>query len=178
MHVAPLHDRDERGGLARLRAHDRGWSPASPSSSPISTMEKRGSSMDRPARRAKISSTYSATRWNFCVPTTRSTCADAPHQLRPAALRHAAEKAEDHLGPRLAQAAHHAHFADRLLLRHVAHGAGVQQHHVGVVLAPGHLVAAGDEHPGDLLGVALIHLAAVGFDEDPGHGGGKVVEEK
>ena len=38
------------------------------------------------------------------------------------------------------------------------------------VSLPRHLVAARHEHLRDLLGVALVHLASVGFDEDLGHG--------
>jgi hypothetical protein len=92
------------------------------------------------------------------------------HQLCPAALRHAAQETENHLRPLFAQPRHHAHFPDRLLLRHVAHGAGVEQDDVRVRLVRRHLIAARGEHLRHLFGVALVHLATVGFDEHLGHG--------
>ena len=88
-----------------------------------------------------------------------------------AGLGHAADVAEDEMGTLFAELAEHSHFADRLLLGHVAHAAGVQQNHIGVGLCGHHAVAALDEHFRHLLGVALIHLAAVGFNIDAGHFG-------
>ena len=61
---------------------------------------------------------------------------------RAAALRHAAEKADDLVLPPVLAAFQRPHLADGLLLGHVAHGAGVEQHHVGVVLVVDQLVAA------------------------------------
>jgi hypothetical protein len=95
---------------------------------------------------------------------------DVAHQLRPPALRHATEEAENEPRLVLAQIAEHPHFADRLLLGHVAHAAGVQQHHIRVPLMRCQLIAARQEHLRDLFGIAFVHLAAIGFDEGFGHG--------
>ena len=88
------------------------------------------------------------------------------HQLTATALRHAAHESghQRHLAP-----PHHAHLAQRLLLRLIAHGAGVDQHHIRIQIRPRHGIAALDEHLRHLLGVALVHLAAVGFDMDAWH---------
>ena len=98
-------------------------------------------------------------------------------QLRAAALRHAAEQAENHLRLVLAEPAEHPHFAERLLLRHVAHRAGIEQHHIGLRLARRPFVATRQEVAQHLLGVALIHLAAISFDVDLRHGGAKTVAQ-
>ena len=87
-----------------------------------------------------------------------------------AALRHAAEEAVDGVRALFLQASEKTHFAQRLLLGHIAHAAGVEQHDVGLVGVGGHFVAAGHQHLRDLLRVALVHLASVGFEEDLGHG--------
>ena len=86
-------------------------------------------------------------------------------KFRAARLRHAAEKTEDRFRPLLRDLAEHAHFAERLLVRHVAHAAGVEQDDVGFVLVRRGLVAAIEQRTRDLFRVALVHLAAVGLDE-------------
>jgi hypothetical protein len=55
------------------------------------------------------------------------------HQLAATALRHAAHESGDQrdLAP-----PHHAHLAQRLLLRLIAHGAGVDQHHIRIQIRP------------------------------------------
>ena len=85
------------------------------------------------------------------------------------ALRHAADHAEDAAGPLVALQL--AHPPDHPLLGVVAHGAGVDQHDVGVRRLLGPHVALPAEHPEHELGVGHVHLAAVGLDVDPlGHG--------
>src|SRR6266550_1009083 len=91
-------------------------------------------------------------------------------QLLPPRLRHAAEKPKNGFRPPLPHAAEHSHLAKRLLLGHVAHAAGIEQNDIGLRLATDPLVAAGNERMRDLLGVALVHLAAVGLDEKFRHG--------
>ncbi len=66
----------------------------------------------------------------------------AGEQSVAARLRHAAEKTEDDLRATLRQLAHHAHFAERLLVGHVAHAAGVEQDDVGVALVGDRLVTS------------------------------------
>ena len=90
-------------------------------------------------------------------------------EVRAAALGHAAQEAEDDLRAVAVQVVEGAHLAEGLLFGLVAHAARVEQDHVGLGLARGHLVAARDELAGDLLAVALVHLAAVGFEKDFGH---------
>ena len=62
-----------------------------------------------------------------------------------------------------------AGFANRFLLRLVADRAGIQENDVGIVFRVHHGVALTAEHCGDGFGVALVHLAPVGFDVDPVH---------
>ena len=88
-------------------------------------------------------------------------------------LCHAAKKTKNNVWPLVGDAAEHSHFAERLLIGHVANAAGIQQHHVRFLLAVGAFVAAGDERMRDLFRVAFIHLAAVGFNEKLGHGRAK-----
>src|SRR6202521_3505333 len=80
-------------------------------------------------------------------------------------LGHAAEKTEDDLGPALRDLPQHSHFAERLLIRHVANAACVQQNDVRVDLARRAFIAPRQERVRNLFGIALVHLAAVGFDE-------------
>ena len=93
-----------------------------------------------------------------------------PQQFRAAGLRHAAKKSEDSFRAVLADAAEHSHFAQRLLLRHVAHTAGVEQNNIGLDLGIDALIATRDERIRDLLGIAFVHLTAVGLDEKFRHG--------
>jgi hypothetical protein len=90
-------------------------------------------------------------------------------QRRAPALGHAAEETEHHT-PLPVVMGHEAHLAERLLLGHVAHAARVEQDDVGLGLVGRHFIAARGEHLRDLFGIALVHLATVGFDEDFGHG--------
>ena len=73
----------------------------------------------------------------------------------------------------LGHAAEHSHFAKRLLVRHVAHAARVQEHNVGLSLVRDPLIAARDERMRDLLRVACVHLATVSLDEKFRHGRAK-----
>ena len=61
-----------------------------------------------------------------------------------------------------------AEVAEHLLLRLLAHRAGVEEDQVGVVDVVGRLVAGGGvQHVGHLGRVVDVHLAAEGLDEDP-----------
>ena len=87
-------------------------------------------------------------------------------QLRAEALRHAAGHAHDrvrlHVPLQLAQPADHA------LLGVIANRAGVDEDDVGAVRAVDGVVAVRRELPEHQLGVAHVHLAAVGLDVDGG----------
>ena len=65
-----------------------------------------------------------------------------------------------------------AQVGEHLLLRLLAHRAGVEEDQVGLVHVGGRLVALGGvQHVGHLVRVVLVHLAAEGLDEDfAGHG--------
>ncbi len=91
-----------------------------------------------------------------------------------ARLRHAPEKSENHFRSALGDLAHHPHFSDRLLVRHVAHAAGVEEDHVRFAFVRDRFIAARDERMRDLFGIAFVHLAAVGFNEELRHGGTQV----
>src|SRR5262245_56268989 len=58
------------------------------------------------------------------------------------------------------------HFAERFLLRHVTHGAGIEQNHVRSFLVVRESVAVVGHRARDGFRIALVHLAAVGFDEN------------
>ena len=88
-------------------------------------------------------------------------------------LGHAAEKTKNNMRPLFGDLAKHSHFAKRFLIGHVAHAASVEQHDIGFVFAFNPLVTAGDERVCDLFGIALVHLATVGFDEELRHGRAK-----
>ena len=89
---------------------------------------------------------------------------DTLEQLLSARLRHTTHEAVDHVGALLPLLTHDPHFPQRLLLRLITHGAGVDQHRVRILLGLRQRVAALGEHPRHLLGVALVHLATVGLE--------------
>ena len=84
-------------------------------------------------------------------------------------LSHAPEVAKNQVRPCFSEFAEHAHLTNRLLLGHVAHAASVQQNHIGLALGFDHSIATLNEHFRHLLGVALVHLAAIGLDVNAGH---------
>jgi hypothetical protein len=92
-----------------------------------------------------------------------------------ARLGHAAEEPENHVRPFFRKSPEHSHLAKRFLVSHVAHAARVQQHNIGFRLVPDPLVAACHERMRDLFGVALVHLAAISFDEKFRHGQTKTI---
>ena len=85
-----------------------------------------------------------------------------PEETGAEALGHATGDAEH--GARLEVAAKLTQPADHALLRVLADGAGVHQHDVGVVRGVLGRVALGGELAVHELGVAHVHLAAVGLD--------------
>ena len=81
-------------------------------------------------------------------------------------LGHTSHRADHQIGiPRL-ELLHVADFADRLAFGLFADAAGVEKQDVRLLFGIHHPVARGDQHSGQRLGVALVHLTAVGFDED------------
>ena len=69
-------------------------------------------------------------------------------------------------GRRALQIGQDALAADHLGLGVLADGAGVDDDKAGVLHGVGARAAGGEELPGHLLGVALVHLAAEGPDEE------------
>ena len=94
---------------------------------------------------------------------------NGPHELSPAALRHATEEPEHHLRLVLAQPAEDAHFSKGFLLGHVPDAASVEQDDIRRALALRELVTACQQIARDLFGITFVHLAAVGFNEYFGH---------
>src|SRR4051794_16083602 len=88
-----------------------------------------------------------------------------------AGLSRASEKAKLDFWPLFRNAAKHSHFANRFLIGHVADAAGVEQNNVSFVFGHHPLIAPRDERMRDVLGIALVHLATVSFDEKRGHAG-------
>ena len=86
-----------------------------------------------------------------------------------AVLGHAAEDTEDEVGVLLFAVGDVGGFAEGLLLGGVAHGAGVEEHDVAVVLILHDAVAATAQHGRDRLAVAFVHLATIGLDIDAVH---------
>src|SRR5438132_13317887 len=78
-----------------------------------------------------------------------------------ARLCHAAKKTKNNVWPLVGDASEHSHFAERILVGHVANAAGVQQHHVSFLLAFGAFVATGDQRIRDLFRVDFSDMAAV-----------------
>ena len=92
------------------------------------------------------------------------------NQFLSPALRHAAHETEHDIRTVLPHIRGEVlHLADGFFFREIAHAAGVQQNHVGSRLGWRERVTLGDELGGDGLAVALVHLAAVSFDENTGH---------
>ena len=85
------------------------------------------------------------------------------------ALAHAAHEAVNHPGLGGGASAEETHFAQCFQLGLFADGAGVDEDDIGLCLILGELITAGQEHAGYLFGVALIHLAAVSFNQYTGH---------
>ena len=178
MHVASLHDRHERRRLlwreglianGRLRTDfffhidDRKTKIVHSIKAGISDPDYRTLSCDHVIH-------VIGDAMEFLRPNYKIEMWDFFQQLRAPCLRHAAEKSKDGFRPALYHAAEHSHFAQRLLLGHVAHATGIEQHNIGVRLATHALVAAGNKRMRDLLGIAFVHLAAVGLDEKFRHG--------
>ena len=178
MHVASLHDRHERRRLlwreglianGRLRTDfffhidDRKTKIVHSIKAGISDPDYRTLSCDHVIH-------VIGDAMEFLRPNYKIEMWDFFQQLRAPCLRHAAEKSKDGFRPALCHAAEHSHFAQRLLLGHVANATGIEQHNIGVRLATHVLVAPGNERMCDLLGIALVHLAAVSLDEKFRHG--------
>ena len=87
-------------------------------------------------------------------------------------LGHAAEDAQDEARALALELLHEPHLPERALLGVGADRAGIEEDDVRLLLAFDDGVALGHEHSEDLLGVPLVHLAAVGLEVHRlGHGG-------
>ena len=91
-------------------------------------------------------------------------------QLILPALGHAAHHAVNHVRAVPLLLGQQAHLPQCLLFRLLPDGTGIEQDDVRLILAVRHGIALLHEHAGHLLGVPLVHLAAVGFDVKLGHG--------
>ena len=87
-----------------------------------------------------------------------------------AGLGHATHEAIDHVFSVTTLMDQIAHFTQCLLFCLVANRARVDEHGIGLIFIRRDRVAALTEHFYDLFGVALVHLAAVGFDVEFRHG--------
>src|SRR5262249_33612565 len=77
---------------------------------------------------------------------------------------------EDEVGALALPLLEDGHLAEGALPGVGPHRARVEEDHVRLVVALDHGVALGRQHPEDLLGVPLVHLAAVGLEIDaPAH---------
>ena len=89
---------------------------------------------------------------------------DGFQQFFAPALRHTAHDSEDHVRMLALQLLEDAELADRLAFRLFTDTARIQDDDVGVLLGVHDMVSGGNQHGGGGLGVALIHLTAVGLD--------------
>ncbi len=85
-------------------------------------------------------------------------------ELRPAALRHAAKIAKNQMRAHPPQFLEHAILPMAFCSAHVAHAAGIEQDDVGIRLVAREPIASRRQRLRDVIGVALVHLAAVGLD--------------
>src|SRR5213080_4134577 len=92
-----------------------------------------------------------------------------------ASLSHTTEEPKHYMRPLFRHLPQHTHFTERLLISHVAHTAGVQQHHISCRFVLGWLVTARHERMRDLFGVAFVHLAPVSLDEKFWHVGMTII---
>ena len=91
-------------------------------------------------------------------------------ELLPATLGHATHEAQHHMRPILAHVCGEVfHFVDGLLFRGVADAAGVKENDIGHRRGGRERITFGDELGGDGFGIALVHLASVGFDVHARH---------
>ena len=167
-HVAALHDGDEGGGVARLGhvVADRVLGIRFLRDVADGTPAQRKRRIVHPRLHAAFQDAVHVFE-NLVVflrADDEIEVRDALEKLLPAGLRHAAHEAIDHVRALLPLRTHDAHFPERLLLRLVAHRAGIDQDRVGVLFRRRQGVAALGEHPRHLLGVALVHLAAAGLE--------------
>ena len=133
-----------------------------PGSSATSTTFSR-----RPARR---SSRYSAVRWNFCVPRTRSTSGSRSISSCPRLCAMQPRKPSTTLGRR--RRVSPAMFS--ILLQAFCSAISRTLHvlsriDIGGGLGRGQGIALGHELRGDGFAVALVHLATVGLDVNARH---------
>jgi hypothetical protein len=80
-------------------------------------------------------------------------------------LREAATDGDLQVGAELLERLERPEMAVELLVRVLPDAARVQDDDIGVLEAAGRFHPVGGEHPGDALGIVLVHLAAVGPDE-------------
>ena len=84
-------------------------------------------------------------------------------------LRHATKETKNDVRSLARYATEHSHFTERLLVGHIPDTTRVQQHHVCLQLVFSGFVTTGNKRMRDLLRVAFVHLAAIGFNEKLGH---------
>ena len=101
---------------------------AEPVSSSVSQIEKRGSSI-RLRPRFFSSELFDVIRdaMKFLRADDEVDMRQAGEKRVAARLRHAAEKTEDDFRPALRDLAEHSHLSERLLIRHVANAAGIEE---------------------------------------------------
>ena len=92
------------------------------------------------------------------------------NQFAAATLGHATHDPQDDMGPVPSGLRDQVlHFTERLGLRAIPDAARVEQNDVRGRFGGGQAIPFRDELSGNCFGVALIHLASVGFDENTGH---------
>ena len=84
-----------------------------------------------------------------------------PEDLLTLGLRHAPENAQHEVGLLPLERLHEPHLAERPFLSVRPHRAGVEQDHVGLFFPLDEAVPLRRQHPEDLLGIPLVHLATV-----------------
>ena len=86
-------------------------------------------------------------------------------QLVAEPLGHAAERTDHQIGTARLEFLHVADLAFGLAFGLFADTAGVEEENIRLLLVFDDRVAGFDQHSGERFGIALIHLASVGFEE-------------
>src|SRR6476646_9060830 len=93
-------------------------------------------------------------------------------------LGHASKKTEDDMRTLLRHPSEHPHFAERLLVGHIPHTAGVEQDYISLGLMRYPFISSADQGMRDLFRVPLVHLAPVSLNEEFRHGWAEIIHRR
>ena len=164
MHVAPLHDRNKSSDLLRNQnvVPNRLFRPlllTHIGKEPGSTSQTRVPCLHHQIR-------YSV---EFLGSDNEIQTFHLLFQGLPFSLSHATKKAQNHARILFSKGLQIAHFAKSFLLRQIANATRVEQNHIRLFLRFRTFIPTIQKIPSHLLGIPLIHLATVSFEENGRH---------